>query len=217
MPKPMMNIAGSGMHVHQSLFFKKTRKNAFYNRNDKYHLSSTAYHFIAGQLKHIKGMMAIICPTVNSYKRLVAGFEAPIYISWARTNRSALIRVPHWFDDKPNSARIELRCPDPACNPYLTFAVMLAAGLDGIKNKTKLSAPVEEDLYKFDETKLISNKIGTLPSSLFEALYELKQSKLMREVLGEHLYNRYINIKTREWNEFKVQVTKWEVEKYLDI
>jgi glutamine synthetase len=217
MPKPIMSIAGSGMHVHQSLFSKKTKKNAFFDRKDKYNLSNTAYHFIAGQLKHIKGMMAILCPTVNSYKRLVTGFEAPVYISWARTNRSALIRVPHWFDEKPNSARMELRCPDPACNPYLAFSVMLAAGLDGIKNKTKLPAPIEEDLYKYDEAKLMSNKIGTLPSSLFEAIYELKHNKLMREVLGDHLYNRYINIKTREWNEFKTQVTKWEVEKYLDI
>jgi glutamine synthetase len=162
-------------------------------------------------------MMAVICPTVNSYKRLVSGFEAPVYISWARINRSALIRVPHWFDDKPNSARMEIRCPDPACNPYLAFAVMLAAGLDGIENKIKLSAPVEEDLYTFDKAKLLSRKIETLPSSLFEAIYELKKNKLMQEVLGDHLYRKYINIKTREWNEFKTQVTKWEIEKYLDI
>jgi len=217
MPKPIMDINGSGMHVHQSLFNEKTKKNAFYDSIDEYGLSKIAYNFIAGQLHHVKGMMAIICPTVNSYKRLVSGFEAPVYISWARINRSALIRVPHWFDDKPNSARMELRCPDPACNPYLAFAVMLAAGLDGIENKIKLSAPVEEDLYKFDKEKLLSRKIDTLPSSLFEAIYELKKNKLMQEVLGDHLYRKYINIKTREWNEFKTQVTKWEIEKYLDI
>ena len=217
MPKPIMDINGSGMHVHQSLFNEKTKKNAFYDSKDEYGLSKIAYNFIAGQLHHVKGMMAVICPTVNSYKRLVSGFEAPVYISWARINRSALIRVPHWFDDKPNSARMELRCPDPACNPYLAFAVMLAAGLDGIENKIKLSAPVEEDLYKFDKEKLLSRKIDTLPSSLFEAIYELKKNKLMQEVLGDHLYRKYINIKTREWNEFKTQVTKWEIEKYLDI
>jgi glutamine synthetase len=217
MPKPIMDINGSGMHVHQSLFNEKTKKNAFYDSVDEYGLSKIAYNFIAGQLHHVKGMMAVICPTVNSYKRLVSGFEAPVYISWARINRSALIRVPHWFDDKPNSARMELRCPDPACNPYLAFAVMLAAGLDGIENKIKLSAPVEEDLYKFDKEKLLSRKIDTLPSSLFEAIYELKKNKLMQEVLGDHLYRKYINIKTREWNEFKTQVTKWEIDKYIDI
>lgn len=217
MPKPIMNLAGSGMHVHQSLFNTKSNINLFFSPNDEYNLSKTAYHFIAGQLKHIKGMMAVLCPTVNSYKRLVTGFEAPVYIAWARINRSALIRVPHWFEDKPNTARMELRCPDPACNPYLAFAVMLAAGLDGIENKIKLAAPIEEDLYKFDKAKLLSRKIETLPSSLFEAIYELKKNKLMQEVLGDHLYRKYINIKTREWNEFKTQVTKWEVEKYLDI
>lgn len=217
MPKPVMDMNGSGMHVHQSLFNVKTKKNAFYESKNKYGLSRVAFNFIAGQLHHVKGMMAVICPTVNSYKRLVSGFEAPVYISWARINRSALIRVPHWFEDKPNSARMELRCPDPACNPYLAFAVMLAAGLDGIENKIKLPGPVEEDLYKFDEAKLVSRKIDTLPSSLFEAIYELKKNTLMQEVLGEHLYRKYINIKTREWNEFKTQVTKWEIEKYIDI
>lgn len=217
MPKPIMGMNGSGMHVHQSLFNVKTKKNVFYDSKNEYGLSKSAFNFIAGQLHHVKGMMAVICPTVNSYKRLVSGYEAPVYISWARINRSALIRVPQWFEDKPNSARIELRCPDPACNPYLAFAVMLAAGLDGIENKIKLPDPVEEDLYTFDEAKLMSRKINTLPSSLFEAIYELKKNKLMQEVLGEHLYLKYINIKTREWNEFKTQVTKWEIEKYIDI
>lgn len=217
MPKPVMGINGSGMHVHQSLFNIKTKKNAFYDPKNEYSLSRIAFHFISGQLHHVKGMMAVICPTVNSYKRLVTGYEAPVYISWARINRSALIRVPHWFENRPNSARIELRCPDPACNPYLAFAVMLAAGLDGIENNIKLPDPVEEDLYQFDEAKLISKKIDTLPSSLFEAINELGKNKLIQEVLGDHLYKRYINIKTREWNEFKKQVTKWEIEKYIDI
>jgi glutamine synthetase len=217
MPKPVMGINGSGMHVHQSLFSTKKKKNAFYNLKNKYNLSNTAFHFIAGQLHHIKGLMAIICPTVNSYKRLVSGFEAPVYISWARINRSALIRVPKWFEDKPASARIELRCPDPACNPYLAFAVMLASGLDGIEKRTKLPEPVEENLYSFDEEGLVSKQIDTLPSSLYEAILELKKNTLIQEVLGEHLYKKYIDIKTIEWNEFKTQVTRWEIEKYLDI
>ncbi len=217
MPKPVMGIAGSGMHVHQSLFHKKTKKNAFYARNDKYKLSKVAYHFIAGQLHHIKGLIAVLCPTVNSYKRLVTGFEAPVYISWARINRSALMRVPQWFEDKTSSARIELRCPDPACNPYLAFAVMLAAGLDGADKNIRLSEPVEEDLYGFDEERLSSLNVDTLPSSLYEAIQELKKNSLMREVLGDHLYKRYIRTKTEEWNEFKMQVTEWERGKYLDI
>ena len=217
MPKPVMGMAGSGMHVHQSLFNTKTKKNAFYDPKDKYKLSKAAYNFIAGQLHHIKGMMAVLCPTINSYKRLVTGFEAPVYISWARINRSALMRVPQWFEDKPNSARIELRCPDPACNPYLAFAVMLAAGLNGIEKNIRLAEPVEENLYKFDEAKLTARNIDTLPSSLYEAINELRNNKLIQAVLGEHLYKRYIHIKTKEWNEFKTQVTEWEVEKYFDI
>jgi len=217
MPKPVMNMAGSGMHVHQSLFNKKNKKNVFFDYKDKYKLSKTAYNFIAGQLHNIKGMTAVLCPTVNSYKRLVTGFEAPVYISWARINRSALIRVPHWFEDKPNSARIELRCPDPACNPYLAFAVMLAGGLDGVKKNMRLTQPVEENLYKFDEEKLASRKIDTLPSSLYEAVNELRNNDFIQGVLGKHLYQKYMRIKTREWNEFKMQVTEWELEKYLDI
>lgn len=217
MPKPLMGMAGSGLHVHQSLFDIKTKKNAFYDPDDRYRLSKIAYNFIAGQLNHVRGMIAVLCPTVNSYKRLVTGFEAPVYISWARINRSALIRVPQWFEDKPSSARIELRCPDPACNPYLAFAVMLSAGLDGIEKNISPPEPVEEDLYKFDDAKLAEMNIETIPSSLYEAIIELKGDELMRNVLGDHLYWRYIAIKTREWNEFKMQVTQWEIEKYMDI
>ncbi len=217
MPKPIMGMAGSGMHVHQSLYDIKAQKNAFYDSSDKYRLSKIAYNFMAGQLHHIKAMMPVLCPTVNSYKRLVTGFEAPVYISWARINRSALIRVPQWFEDKAASARIELRCPDPACNPYLAFAVMLAAGLDGIEKDIHMPEPVEEDLYSFDEEQLVQMKIDTLPSSLFEALEAMKQDELMKDVLGDHLYRRYLNIKLREWNEFKMQVTRWEIEKYFDV
>jgi len=217
MPKPMMGIAGSGMHIHQSLFAIETKRNTFYDENDKYGLSKTAYNFIAGQMKHIKAMCVILCPTINSYKRLVSGFEAPVYITWASMNRSALIRVPKWFRQKQELARIELRCPDPTCNPYLAFAVILKAGLDGIKNNLTPSQPVEENVYQLDRQSMISKKVDVLPTSLWEALSELKKNKLIQEVLGNHLFERYVNIKTEEWDEFKMQVTSWEIDKYLDI
>lgn len=217
MPKPMMGIAGSGMHIHQSLFDIETKRNTFYDENDKYGLSKTAYNFIAGQMKHIKAMCVILCPTINSYKRLVSGFEAPVYITWASMNRSALIRVPKWFRQKQESARIELRCPDPTCNPYLAFAVMLKAGLDGIKNNLTPPQPVEENVYQLDRQSMISKKVDVLPTSLWEALSELKKNKLIQEVLGNHLFERYVNIKTEEWDEFKMQVTSWEIDKYLDV
>lgn len=217
MPKPMMGFAGSGMHTHQSLSDIKTAENLFYDKNDKYQLSKVAYNFIAGQMAHIKAMSAILSPTVNSYKRLVSGFEAPVYITWASMNRSALIRAPKWFSQKPESARIELRCPDPTCNPYLAFAVMLKAGLDGIKNNLLPPEPVEVNVYQFDDEFLVNKKIDTLPTSLWEALNELKNSQLIQEVLGDHLFERYVNIKTNEWDEFKTQVTSWEIDKYLEI
>jgi glutamine synthetase len=217
MPKPMMGIAGSGMHIHQSLFDIKAKRNAFYEEGDKYGLSKIAYGFIAGQMKHIKALCGILCPTVNSYKRLVSGFEAPVYITWAGMNRSALIRVPKWFRQKPESARIELRCPDPTCNPYLAFAVMLKAGLDGIKNKLEPPQPLEENVFQLEREGKIGKKVDVLPASLWEALNELKKSKLIQEVLSEHLLDRYITIKTREWDEFKTQVTPWEIDKYLDV
>ena len=217
MPKPIKGFAGSGMHIHQSLFDSKSAKNIFYDEDDRYNLSKIAYNFIAGQLKYIKEMCAVLCPTVNSYKRLVTGFEAPVYISWASMNRSALIRVPKWFGQKPESARIELRCPDPTCNPYLTFAVMLESGLDGIKNNLKPQKPLEENLFHLDDERLLASNIEHLPTSLWEALNELKNNKLIQKVLGEHLFKKYIDIKTKEWNEFKMQVTSWELKKYLDI
>jgi glutamine synthetase len=217
MPKPMMGVAGSGMHIHQSLFDIETKRNTFYDENDKYRLSKIAYNFIAGQMKHIKAMCVILCPTVNSYKRLVSGFEAPVYITWASMNRSALIRVPKWFRQRQESARIELRCPDPTCNPYLAFAVILKAGLDGIKNNLTPPQPVEENVYQLDRQSMISKNVDVLPTSLWEALNELKKNKLIQEVLGNHLFERYVNIKTREWDEFKMQVTSWDIDKYLDV
>jgi glutamine synthetase len=217
MPKPIMGFSGSGMHVHQSLFDIKTKRNNFYDENDKYGLSKVAYSFTAGQMKHIKAMCAILCPTVNSYKRLISGFEAPVYISWASMNRSALIRVPKWFRQKQESARIELRCPDPTCNPYLAFAVMLKAGLDGIKNNLMPPQPVEENIYQLDNESLVNKNIDVLPTLLWEALNELKKDKLIQGVLGGHLLERYIDIKTKEWDEFKMQVTSWEIDKYFDV
>jgi glutamine synthetase len=217
MPKPIMDAAGSGMHIHQSLFDIKAKTNAFYDREHKYNLSKIAYSFIAGQIKHIHAMCAILCPTVNSYKRLVSGFEAPVYVTWAAMNRSALLRVPKWFKAKTEAARIELRCPDPACNPYLAFAVMLRAGMDGITNGLEPPDAVEENMYALDDASRIQRNIDLLPTSLWEALGELKKDGLLQEALGEYLFERYIDIKTREWDQFKKQVTNWELETYLDI
>jgi len=216
MPKPVMDMNGSGMHTHQSLFDIKSGTNAFFNKDDKYNLSKIAYNFIAGQIKHIGAMSAILCPTVNSYKRLVPGFEAPVYITWAAMNRSALLRVPKWFGAKSEAARIELRCPDPACNPYLAFAVMLSAGIDGMKNDLSSPEPVEENIYDLDDESLVQKNIDVLPSSLKEAVDELNKNKLIQNCLGEHLFERYIRVKTREWDEFKKQVTDWEIKTYLD-
>jgi glutamine synthetase len=216
MPKPIMDKPGSGMHIHQSLFDTKAKTNAFYDKDHEYNLSKIAFNFIAGQIKHIKSMCAILCPTVNSYKRLVSGFEAPVYVTWAAMNRSALLRVPKWFKAKSEAARIELRNPDPACNPYLAFAVMLKAGLDGIKNDLTPPEAVEENIYQLDDESRVQKNIDTLPTSLLEALDELKKDKLLQETLGEHLFERYIDVKTKEWDEFKKQVTTWEIDTYLD-
>jgi glutamine synthetase len=217
MPKPIIGRAGSGMHVHESLFDIKANRNMFYDEKDKYNLSKPARSFIAGQIKHIKSMSAILCPTVNSYKRLVSGYEAPVYVTWAGMNRSALLRVPKWFKAKPQGARIELRSPDPSCNPYLAFAVMLRTGLEGIKDGLQPPTPVEENIYQLDDQSRLSKNIDVLPGSLGEALEELKKDKLMQDVLGEHLFERYVDVKTKEWDESKLQVTPWEIDTYLDI
>ncbi len=216
MAKPVMGKPGSGMHVHQSLFDTKAKKNAFYDKDHRYNLSKLASEFVAGQIKHVNAMCAILCPTVNSYKRLVSGFEAPVYVTWAAMNRSALLRVPKWFKAKSEAARIELRCPDPCCNPYLAFAVMLKAGLDGIQNNLEPPEPVEENIYQLDNESLVQRNIDVLPTSLWEALEALRQDKLIQEVLGAHLFERYIDVKTKEWDRFKQQVTAWEIDTYLD-
>ncbi len=217
MPKPIFGINGSGMHVHQSLASLATGDNAFADTADEYGLSAAAKHFIAGQLHHARGMSAIIAPLVNSYKRLVPGYEAPVYISWARVNRSALIRVPKASPGQLKATRIELRCPDPSCNPYLAFAVMLKAGLDGIKRRLPLPEPVEENLYHFDEAELRRRNITTLPATLGEALDELKKDSVVQEALGEHVFERFIEAKTQEWDDYRKFVSQWELDRYLEI
>jgi len=213
MPKPVYGVNGSGMHVHQSLF--KGNKNAFHRKTDKYGLSKIAYQFLAGQLKHIREMSAILSPTINSYKRLTPGFEAPVYICWARKNRSALIRVPLIHKDKPRAARLELRCPDPSANPYLAFAAMLKAGLSGIKEKQVIGKATEEDVYEFNDAKLKKYYIHQLPASLNEALEEMKNSKLMKSLMGEYTFERYLQTKKQEWDKYRTWVSEWEIRNYL--
>ncbi len=212
MPKPIRGINGSGMHVHQSFTDIKTGKNAFADPSDSYNLSKLAKHFIAGQLKHAPAMAAVLAPLVNSYKRLVPGYEAPVYVSWARINRSALIRIPK--ANTPESARLELRCPDPSCNPYLAFSVMLKAGLDGIKNELPLGPATEENLFESERAR---QGLQTLPGSLREALDKLEADPLMREALGPHVYERFVDAKKQEWDDYRMAVTPWEMDRYLPI
>ncbi len=214
MPKPIAGINGSGMHVHQSLNSLETGKNLFYDANNPYGLSETARHFIAGLLAHARGMIAVLAPLVNSYKRLVPGYEAPVYLSWGRTNRSALVRVPRISASRPQATRVELRCPDPSCNPYLAFAVMLKAGLDGISRKLPLSAAAEEDLYHVDPR---SRQLETLPGSLGEALAELQRDEVICAALGPHVLERFVEAKSQEWDEYRIYVSQWELNRYLPI
>jgi glutamine synthetase len=216
MPKPFFGINGSGMHTHQSLWDIKKGRNAFSDPKDSYGLSETARQYIAGTLDHARGMIAVLAPLVNSYKRLVPGYEAPVYVGWARINRSALVRIPQISKGSLNSTRMELRCPDPSTNPYLAFACMLAAGLDGIERKLTPPEPVEENLYHFDAAKLESRKIRQLPGTLREALDELESDKVIREALGEHVFERFVEAKTEEWDEYRTQVSAWEVDRYLE-
>lgn len=218
MPKPIFGVNGSGMHTHQSLAKVSDDTNAFYDARDPYHLSEAAQQFIAGLLKHSKEYAAVIAPTVNSYKRLTPGFEAPVYVCWASRNRSSLVRIPRTFKDKSHIAtRAELRCPDPASNPYLAFAAMLAAGLRGIDNAYTLPAPSEEDVFEFDDEKLTEKNIEKLPASLIEALSHYYKSDLVKEALGDHLYKEYYRAKYAEWDEFRTAVTDWEIGKYLEV
>ena len=215
MPKPVFGINGSGMHVHQSLF--KDGRNAFFDAKDPYHLSKLAKSYVAGLLKHAPEITAITSQWINSYKRLVPGYEAPVYLSWARRNRSDLIRVPEYQPGKENATRIEYRSPDPACNPYLTFAVMLAAGLDGIEKGLEPPTPVEENVYEMSEEERKKKGIGTLPASLWEAIKLTEKSEVVRKALGEHVFDAFIKNKTIEWDQYRTQVTDYELKKYLPI
>ncbi len=215
MPKPLFGENGSGMHTHQSLF--KGSKNAFFDENDDLKLSVTARHYIAGILKHMPEICLVTNQWVNSYKRLVPGYEAPVYISWARRNRSALVRVPEYKPGKEKATRIELRCPDPACNPYLAFAAMLAAGLKGIEGKYELEPPTEEDIFHMTAEERAKKGINSLPASLGEAIVIAEKSELLKEALGDHIFNALIANKKIEWDNYRSHVTDYELERYLPI
>jgi glutamine synthetase len=215
MPKPIFGINGSGMHVHQSLF--EGEKNAFYDAGDKYHLSDLAKHYIAGLMRYAPEITAITNQWVNSYKRLVPGYEAPVYVSWARRNRSAMIRVPMYKPGKEKATRIEFRSPDPSCNPYLAFAVMLGAGMAGIQKKLELPEPIEEDIFEMNPAERRAHGIKDLPGNLYAAIIETEGSELIRQVLGEHIFNKFIQNKKIEWDHYRTHVSKFEIEKYLPI
>jgi glutamine synthetase len=215
MPKPLFGKNGSGMHTHQSLF--RGGHNAFYDADDPYNLSDVGKAFIAGQLRHAREISSIFAQWVNSYKRLVPGYEAPVYVAWSRRNRSALVRVPMYHPGKERATRMELRCPDPACNPYLTFAVLLQAGLEGVEHGYELPDAMEKNLYHLSPDERRRLGIEQLPETLGEAIELTSQSELALRTLGEHMFNRYIEIKRQEWDDYRVQVTRWELERYLPV
>ncbi len=217
MPKPIFGINGSGMHTHISLFSVEKQANAFADPANPYGLSEIGRSFMAGVLAHARGMSAILAPTVNSYKRLTPGYEAPTYLTWGRTNRSALIRVPKVSPGKSIEAtRAEVRCPDPSSNTYLAFAVLIAAGLDGVARKLELGAPVEESLFEMDATRIAEMGIREMPGSLGDAIDELERDTVIREALGEHVYGHFIEAKRAEWNDFRLHVSQWELDRYLE-
>ncbi len=215
MPKPIFGMNGSGMHTHQSLFRGKT--NAFFEPDDKYHLSTVAKRYIAGLLRHTPEITLVTNQWVNSYKRLVPGYEAPVYLSWARRNRSDLIRIPTYKPGKEAAVRLELRSPDPACNPYLAFAAMLAAGLEGIENGYELPGPVEENVYEMSASERERRGIGSLPADLNEAIKLAEESELLRRTLGEHVFSKFIENKKIEWERYKAHVTDYELCNFLPI
>jgi glutamine synthetase len=214
MPKPFFGINGTGMHVHQSIMDEEGDSNKFWDKNSKYGLSEYAYHYLGGLLSHAVEIGGIIASWVNSYKRLVPGYEAPVYISWANKNRSALVRVPAGEGLKK---RFEFRAPDSAGNPYLQFSVLLAAGLDGINRKIDPPDPVEQDIFHMTPEERLNEGIDSLPESLGEALHHLRKSQFVKDTLGEHVYNNFIYIKQKEWDEFRSYVTDWEVKNLLPI
>ncbi len=210
MPKPIFGICGSGMHCNLSLH--KDGKNAFYDPEDSFGLSKEAYYFIGGLLKHIKGICAVTNPLVNSYKRLVPGYEAPCYIAWSGANRTTLCRIP---SSRGEGTRVELRSPDPSCNPYLAFALILAAGLDGIQNKIEPPKSVDKSVYAMTAEERAAESIDSLPGSLEEALEYMQADAFVKEVLGEHIFNKYVEAKTQEWERYRTRVSQWEIDEYL--
>ena len=213
MPKPVFGINGSGMHVHQSLF--KGDRNAFFDAKGKYFLSKLARNYVAGLLKYAPEITAINNQWINSYKRLVPGYEAPVYLSWAKRNRSDLIRVPEYRPGREKATRIELRSPDPACNPYLCFSVMLAAGLKGIEDGLEPPEPVEENVYEMTEKERKARGINTLPASLADAIALTEKSELVKKALGDHVFNAFIENKKIEWDQYRIHVSKYEIDRYL--
>ena len=210
MPKPVFGINGSGMHTNMSLF--REGKNVFFDPEGERGLSNECYSFIAGLLAHVRGMTAVTNPLVNSYKRLVPGYEAPCYLAWSASNRSALIRIPA---ARGQSTRVELRNPDPACNPYLALALCLTAGLDGIERALEAPAEITENIFAMDAAARLANGIDNLPGSLEEAVQALESDELMAAALGEHVFPRYVEGKLREWDEYRTQVTDWELARYM--
>jgi glutamine synthetase len=213
MPKPIFGENGSGMHTHQSLF--ADGKNAFFDADDEWHLSDVGKGFIAGQLRHAREISAVFAQWVNSYKRLVPGYEAPVYAAWSRRNRSALIRIPLYKPGNEQATRAEIRCPDPACNPYLTFAALLHAGLEGVEQGYELPPPMERNLYELTAEQRRERGIVALPETLGEAIDELAASALAEKALGPHIFGQYVKLKRQEWDDYRVQLTPWELEKYL--
>lgn len=214
MPKPINGVNGSGMHVHSSIMSMGQKENLFYDANATYGMSELGMNYLAGILRNINSASAVLASWVNSYKRLIPGFEAPVYISWANKNRSALVRVPAGTGMRK---RMELRCPDSAGNPYLQFAVILGMGLDGIENKLKAPEPTEKDIFHMTPEERVHDGIQSMPESLGEALHHFRNSKLMKDILGEHIFENFITVKQREWDAFRSQVTTWELERYLPI
>jgi glutamine synthetase len=215
MPKPLYGQNGNGMHVHQSLF--RGDKNIFFAPGNEYNLSDEAKHYVAGLLKHVKEFTLVTNQWVNSYKRLVPGYEAPCYISWGRRNRSSLVRVPAYRGGKEKAVRIELRSPDPACNPYLSFAVMLAAGLKGMEDKLELVPPIEKNIFHMSQTEIEDKEIEILPHSLDSAIAEAENSELLQETLGDHMFSSLLANKKIEWESYRVHVHRYELDKYLPL
>ncbi len=216
MPKPITGVNGSGMHVHQSLF-TTDGQNMMFNKDGLYSLSDFALGFIAGQMHHIKALNAIINPTINSYKRLVVGYEAPVNVAWGQKNRSVLIRVPRYTPGREKAVRVEIRCPDPAANPYLAFAALLAAGLDGVEKKMIPPAPVEDDIFEMTPEEVKHHGIGSVAANLVEAIEALRDNEVVRGAIGEFTFGKFYQAKLQEWDSYRIAVSQWELDHYLDV